>query len=417
MNGQKRRMSGNFIAGLDIGTTRTCAVIGELVGEGNREPGLKILGVGQSRTAGIRGERITNLEETTESILKAMKEAELMAGVQVDRLYVGISGEHIRAWSSMGVVAVQDQEITPGDVARVHEVARAVALPPDTEMLHAIPVEYIVDHQRGIKDPVGMSGTRLEAEVYLVTCSATAAGNIKKAVTKAGYGVQDLVLEPLATARAVLTEDEKEVGAAMVEVGGSTTDTAVYYEGKIRHVAILPIGGTTVTQDLVKGLAIPFHEAQKAKELHGAASPQFVDPQDMIEVAGTAPGQTRPVARELIAHICEQRLDELFGMIQQELDDQGLGDRLGAGVVLTGGSAALPGLIELAQQVFAAPVRLGVPAEGLSGLADSVGRPRFATAAGLALWGVDRFQETGQGVSTLTSGILSSVSAWIREFF
>ncbi|HSG50177.1 MAG TPA: cell division protein FtsA [Longimicrobiales bacterium] len=417
MSEKKRRMSGNFIAGLDIGTTRTCAVIGELVGEPHRQQGLKILGVGQARTAGIRGERITNLEETTESIRTAMKEAELMAGVQVDRLYVGISGDHIRSWSSMGVVAVQDQEITPGDVARVHEVARAVALQPDNEMLHAIPVEYIVDHQRGIKDPVGMSGTRLEAEVYLVTCSATASGNIKKAVTRAGYGVQDLVLEPLATARGVLTEDEKEVGAAMVEVGGSTTDVAVYYEGKIRHVAILPIGGNTVTQDLVKGLAIPFHEAQKAKEQYGAASPQFVDPQDMIEVAGTAPGQTRPVARELIAHIAEQRLDELFGLIQQELDANGLSDKLGAGIVLTGGSAALPGVVELAQQVFAAPVRLGVPHEGLSGLADSVGRPRFSTAVGLALWGVDRFQETGKGVSTLTSGVLSTLSAWIREFF
>lgn len=417
MNPSKRRMNGNFIAGLDIGTTRTCAVIGELVGEAGRQPGLKILGVGQARTAGIRGERITNLEETTESILAAMKEAELMAGIQVDRIHVGISGSHIQSWSSMGVVAVQDSEITPGDVARVHEVARAVALPPDTEMLHAIPVEYIVDHERGIKDPVGMSGTRLETEVYLVTCSATLSGNIKKAVTKAGYGVQDLVLEPLATARAVLTEDEKEVGAAMVEVGGSTTDVAVYYEGKIRHVAILPIGGGTVTQDLVKGLAIPFHEAQKVKEAHGAASPQFVDPQDVIEVAGTAPGQTRPVARELIAHIAEQRLDELFGLIQQELDDQGLSDKLGAGIVLTGGSAALPGLVELAQQVFAAPVRLGVPGEGLSGLADSVGRPRFATSAGLALWGVDRFHETGQGASTIASGLVSTVTAWVREFF
>jgi len=417
MNHRGRRVSGNFIAGLDIGTSRTCAVIGELVGEEHRQPGLKILGVGQTRSGGIRGERITNLEETTESILASMKEAELMAGVQVDRLYAGIAGPDIRAWSSMGVVAVQDHEITPGDVARVHEVARAVALPPDSEMLHAIPVEYVADHQRGIKDPVGMSGTRLEADVYLVACSSTAAGNIRKAVSRAGYGVQDLVLEPLATARAVLTEDEKEVGAAMVEIGENTTDLAVYYEGKIRHVAILPVGGGSVTQDLVKGLAIPFHEARRVKEEWGTASPQFVDPQDMIEVAGTAPGQSRPVARELIAHIAEQRLDELFALVQNELDDQGLSDKLGAGLVLTGGASALPGLVELAQQVFAAPVRLGVPAEGLSGLADSVGRPRFSTAAGLALWGVDRFQETGEGVSTAASGLISTVSSWLREFF
>jgi cell division protein FtsA len=317
----------------------------------------------------------------------------------------------------MGVVAVSGEEITPGDLSRVHEVARAVALAPDREMLHAIPVEYVVDHQRGIKDPVGMSGTRLEAEVYLVTCSGTAAGNIRKAVTRAGYAVQELVLEPLAAARAVLTEDEKEVGAAMVEIGASTTDLALYYDGKIRHVAVLPVGGGTVTSDIVKGLSLPFGEAQKAKELHGAASAQFVDPQETVEVPGPAPGQTRLVARELIAHIVEQRLDEIFGLVRQELEERGHSDRLGAGIVLTGGSAALPGIVALAQQVFAAPVRLGVPAEGLSGLADKVGRPRFATAAGLALWGTERYAETGEGASTLASGVLSRVTAWIREFF
>jgi len=226
-----------------------------------------------------------------------------------------------------------------------------------------------------------------------------------------------VVLEPLATARAVLTEDEKEVGAAMVEVGGSTTDIAVYYEGKIRHVAILPIGGLTVTQDLVKGLSIPFHEAQKAKEAWGAASAQFVDPQETVEVPGPAPGQQRHVARELIAHIAEQRLDELFGMVQKELEEHGLAEHLGAGIVLTGGSAALPGLVELAQQVFAAPVRLGVPGEGLTGLADSVGRPRLSTGAGLAIWGTERFSETGRGASTAMSGVVSKFTAWMKEFF
>ena len=410
-------MRANLIAGLDIGTTKTCAVIGELTGEPRRQPGLKILGVGQARTGGMRGERVTHLEETTESVRAALKEAELMAGVSVDRVYVGLSGEDVEAWSSMGVVAVSDEEVTPGDLNRVHEVARAVALAPDRELLHALPVEYIVDHQKGIKDPVGMSGTRLEAEVHLVTCSASAAGNFRKAVTRAGYAVQELVLEPLATARAVLTEDEKEVGAAMVEVGAGTTDVAVFYEGKIRHVAILPLGGLTVTTDLVKGLSLPFAEARKAKELYGAASAQFVDPQDTIEVPGPAPGQTRHVARELIAHIAEQRLDELFGLVQRELDRDGHAGRLGAGIVLTGGSAAMPGLVELAQQVFAAPVRLGVPSEGLSGLASEVGRPKFATAVGLALWGTERYAETGEGASTLASGLLSRVTAWIKEFF
>jgi cell division protein FtsA len=409
-------MRSNLIAGLDIGTTKTCAVIAETSGD-PRRPTLKILGVGQARTSGMRGERVTHIEETTESIKAAMQEAELMAGVSIDRVYIGISGEHIDARGSMGVVAVGDDEITRGDLQRVHEVARAVPLGPDREMLHAIPTEYIVDGQRGIKDPVGMAGTRLETEVYLITCCSTSAMNIRKSVSRAGFRVQGLVLEPLASARSVLTEDEKEVGVAMVEIGGSTTDVAVYYEGKIRHLAILPLGGTTVTQDLVKGLAIPFAEAQRAKEQHALACTQLVDPQETVELPGPGPGQKRHVARELIAHIAEQRLDELFGMVQTELTGSGLPERLGAGIVLTGGSAALPGLVQLAQQVFAAPVRLGVPGEGLSGLADSVGRPRFATAAGLALYGAERFAETGEGASTFSSGVFSKVGAWLREFF
>ncbi|MGD2070152.1 MAG: cell division protein FtsA [Gemmatimonadota bacterium] len=410
-------MRSNLVAGLDIGTTRTCAVIGELVGEERRQPGVRILGVGQARTSGLRGELVTNIEETTDSVRAAIDEAELMAGVSIDRVYAGIAGQHVEARHSLGIVAVGGEDILPADVGRVHEVARAVALPPDREMLHAIPTEYVVDHQRGIKDPVGMSGTRLEAEVYLVTCSSTAAANIRKAVTRAGYTVQELVLEPLATARSVLTEDEKEVGAAMVEIGGTTTDIAAYYEGKIQHVAILPVGGTAVTQDLVKGLNIPFAEARRTKESHGAAVSRMVDPGETVEVPGPAPGQMRHVARELIAHVIEQRVDEIFGIVLAELEGQGLLDRLGAGVVLTGGSAALPGLVELAQQSFAAPVRLGVPGEGLTGLADSVGRPRFACAAGLALYGADRYAETGEGVSTLVSGVASRVVAWLREFF
>jgi cell division protein FtsA len=410
-------MRSNLIAGLDVGTTKTCAVIAELVGEGRRRPELKILGVGQARTAGVRREVVTHIEETTESIRKTLKEAELMAGVSVDRVWAGISGDHVQAETSMGVVAVGGDEITRGDLDRVHEVARAVALPPDREFLHAIPQEYRVDQQGGIKDPVGMSGTRLEAEVYLVTAAASASTNLRKAVGKAGYRVQALVLAPLATARAVLTEDEKEVGVAMVEVGAATTEVAAYYEGKIRHVSVLPFGGDTVTNDLVRGLSVPFAEAQRAKEEHAVAFAQLVDPQETVELPGPAPGQRRQVARELIAHIVEQRLDEIFAMVQSELEEVGAMERLGAGIVLTGGTASLQGILEMAGQVFAAPVRVGVPEEGLSGLADSVGRPRFATVTGLALHGADRFHETGEGVSTLSSGVISRVGAWIREFF
>jgi len=410
-------MRANLIAALDIGTAKTCAVIGELTGDVPRRPGLKVLGVGQARTSGMRREVVTHIEETTDSVKRAVKEAELMAGVTVDRVYAGIAGEHIQAFSSSGVVAVAGEEVMASDISRVHEVAQAIALPPDRELLHAIPQEYKVDHQGGIKDPLGMAGTRLEAEVYLVTSASAATTNIRKAVSRAGYRVQELVLEPLASSRAVVTEDEKEVGVAMVEMGGGTTDLAVFYEGKIRHVASLPFGGLTVTNDLVKGLSIPFAEAQKAKEQFGAAFAQMVDPQETVELPGPSPGQRRHVARELIAHIVEQRLDEMFGLVQEDLNRAGVLDKLGAGIVLTGGTTVLHGTVELAQQVFAAPVRAGRPEEGLTGLADSVAFPRFATVAGLALYGVDRFKETGEGASTLTSGLVTKVAAWLKEFF
>jgi len=409
-------MRSNLIAGLDIGTANTCAVIGEIVGDPLR-PGLSILGVGQARTAGLRGDMVTNIDEMTQSVRGAMDEAELMAGVTVDRVYAGIGGDHVRASTSMGVVAITDQDVSRDDVTRVHIVARAVALPPDREMVHAIPQEYCVDHLRGIKDPLGMAGVRLEAEVFLVTCQITTSANIRKAVNRAGYRVQELVLEPLAGARAVLTEDEKEVGVAMVEIGASTTNVAAYYEGKVQHVAILPFGGGTLTADLVRGLAVPYAEARRAKEHYGMAFAQLVDPRETVELPGPAPGQTRAVARELIAHILEQRLDEMFGLVQGELQDRGLLDKLGAGIVLTGGTVAIPGIVELAQQIFASPVRLGVPSEGLVGLADSVRRPRFAVAGGLALWGADRFAETGRGASTLTSGVMTKLGTWLKEFF
>ena len=312
-------MRSNLIAGLDIGTTKTCAVIGEIIGD-PRRPGLIILGVGQARTGGLRGDMVTNIEEMTASVRASLREAELMAGVAVDRVYAGIGGDHVRATSSMGVVAVSEEDVTADDIERVHVVARAVALPPDREMLHAIPQEYRVDQQRGIKDPLGMAGVRLEAEVFLVTCAITASANIRKAVNRAGYRVQELVLEPLAGARAVLTEDEKEVGVAMVEIGASTTDLAAYYEGKVQHVAILPFGGNTLTADLVRGLSVPYAEAQKAKEHYGTAFAQLVDPRETVEMPGPSPGQKRAVARELVgrcaAFTYDQQLAETMSRIR-----------------------------------------------------------------------------------------------------
>ena len=262
-----------------------------------------------------------------------------------------------------------------------------------------------------------MAGVRLEAEVFLVTCQLAGSTNIRKAVNQAGYCVQEMVLEPLAGGRAVLTEDEKEVGVVMVQIGASTTDVVAYYEGKVQHVSIFPFGGATLTADLVRGLSVPYAEAKKAKEHHGIAFAQMVDPRETVEMPGPSPGQMRAIARELIAHIIEQRLDEMFGIVQAELESQRLLDKLGAGVVLSGGTVGIPGVVELSQQIFASPVRIGLPTESLGGLADSVRRPRFAIATGLALWGADRFAETGKGASTVSSGVFTKLGTWLKEFF
>ncbi|MGH7503995.1 MAG: cell division protein FtsA, partial [Longimicrobiales bacterium] len=334
-------MRANLVAGLDIGSTKTCGVIAEVMPDSKGHPIVKILGVGQARTGGMRREVITDIEGTTESVRRAMKEAELMAGVSVDRVYTGVAGEYIHARTSNGVVAVGGEEIREADVKRVHEVARAVVVPADREVLHVLPQEYIVDHQRDIRDPIGMAGTRLEAEVYIITSSLAATQNLHKAVSRAGYRIEATIHEPLATARAVLTEDERDVGVALVDLGGSTTELAVFRDGKMRHLASIPWGGSTVTNDLAKGLSVTFAEAEKAKERHGVAFAQLVDPRETVELPGPGPGSMRSVACELIAHIIEQRLDEILGLVAREIDNAGETGKLGAGAVLTGGGAAL----------------------------------------------------------------------------
>lgn len=405
-----------LLAGLDIGSTKTCAVIGEAqVDPRTRRRTLKVLGVGQAPTGGVRREVVIDLDGTTESVRAAMKEAELMAGVAVDRVVCGIAGTHIQASVSTGVVAVGGEEITAADVHRVHEVAKAVVVPADRELLHVLPQEYIVDHQAGISDPIGMAGTRLEAEVYLITCSSTAITNLRKAVSRAGYRIEALVHEPLATGLAVLTEDEKEVGVALVDMGGGTTELAIFRDGRTRHLSTIPWGGYAVTQDLVKGLQIPLAEAERAKERYGAAQARLVDPQEIVELPGPRPGPVRQVSRELIAHIIEQRVDEILGLVARDIERAGEAGKFGAGVVLTGGGASLHGVVELAQQVFGAPVRIGVPSEGLTGLADSVRRPKFATATGLALYGADVSAESGG--SGGAQGAARRIIAWLKDFF
>jgi cell division protein FtsA len=409
-------MRPNLVAGLDIGSTKTCAVIAEVVAEPRTGRGVRILGVGQARTGGMRREVVTDIEGTTDSVRTAMKEAELMAGVSVDRVYTGVAGEYIHARTSTGVVAVSGDEITGADVKRVQEVARAVVVPADREVLHVLPQEYIVDDQKGIRDPVGMAGTRLEAEVYIITSSITATQNLRKAVSRAGYRIDRTIHEPLATARASVTDDEKDVGVALVDLGGATTELAVFRDGKTRHLASIPWGGGTVTNDLARGLSITYAEAEKAKEKHGVACTQLVDPRALVDLPGPGPGTRREVTRELIAHIIEQRLDEILSLVAREIETAGEAGRLGAGAVLTGGGAALPGAVDVALHAFGMPVRVGLPGDGLMGLADSVRRPYFATATGLALFASDAISEPGLAGS-LRNGVGGRVAAWLREFF
>jgi cell division protein FtsA len=406
-----------LIGALDIGSTKTCAVLGELVLDGDRAGQVKVLGVGQVKPNGVRRDAVSNIEETTEEIRLALKQAELMAGVQPRGLYVGISAEYVQTSTSNGIVAIGDDEIDEGDINRVHEVARAVVVPPDRELLHVIPQDYSVDHRGGIQHPVGMLGTRLEAEVFMVLGSGAAARNVRKAVSRAGYEVAQLVLNPLAAGLSTLTREEREVGAAVVAIGGRTTEIAIFHEGKIRHVAVVPCGGVSFTNDLVKGLGIPYAEAERVKERHGVATTEMVDPEQSIEVPGPAPGSSKHMPRELLAHIIEQRMDEVLTLALHEIDRAGYAHRLGGGVILTGGGASLEGTLNVGQSIFTMPVRCGAPGAELTGLADSVRRPKFATAAGLMLFGVERIREDLGNGSGSTLRALSKVGGWLKEFF
>ncbi len=408
----------NYLIGaLDIGSTKTCAVIGELVLNGDNSAQIKVLGVGQARPNGVRRDAVSNIEETTEEVRQALKQAELMAGIQPRSLYVGLSAEYVQTSTSSGVVAIGEDEIDEADVDRVHAVAQAVVVPPDREVLHVIAQDYAVDHRGGIQRPIGMLGTRLEAEVFMVLAAGAATRNLRKTVARAGYDVAQLVLKPLAAGLAVVTVEEREVGSAVVTIGGRTTELAIFHEGKIRHVAVLPCGGVNFTNDIVKGLGIPYVEAERVKERYGVASTRLVDADQLIEVPGPAAGSQKQMPRELLAHIIEQRMDELLTLVNREIESSGYSNRLGGGVVLTGGGASVEGILEVAGSIFTMPVRCGAPGTGLGGLADSVRRPKFATSAGLLLFGVERIRDdlgSGRGA---TRRALAKVWGGLRDFF
>lgn len=405
------------LLGLDVGSTKTCAVLVEATpgrnGAGEPEP-LRVLGIGVVPTSGLQAGVVTNLEATTESILEAAREAELVAGREVESAYVGVPGLHAEVACSSGIVVVEGKEIDEADVRRVEEVGRTVALDPGREILHAIPQEYLVDGRRGIQDPIGMTATRLEAEICIVTAATAACLELRKAVDRAGYRPEELVLEPLASSLAVLDDRERRQGVALVELGGSRTDLVVFRSERIERVRSFPWGSATVTSDISKGLGVLPEEAARLKERYGCALRRAVDPAEELEVPGPGGGPPRRIARELLAHIIEQRLDEILGLVYDDLERTGLLAGLGAGIVLTGGGASLPGTVELARGVFNLPVRAGEPSAGLVGLGDAVRRPSYATSVGLALYGSAR--EPSGGFVT-ASRVLSGLGAWLKDFF
>jgi cell division protein FtsA len=414
-----------LVAGLDIGSAKTTAVIGEIVGDLPRSPRIKILGVGQARTTGLRRGVVADIEETTRSIRKSLEDAERMAGARVAEVYAGIAGAHVQAMTSTGVVAVNGEEITRADVERANDVARAQAIPADRELLHAIPQEYTVDRNRGIRDPIGMIGTRLETEMYLVTIGGSPAVNLRKAVERAGYRVRELVLEPLASALSVLTEDEKELGVGLVELGAATTDLAIFHEGKIRHLASVNFGGNSVTNDLVLGLKVTPDDADRLKERYGSAYEPLADPELVVSLPSTVAQGDRLLDHRSLVHIIHQRMDEVFELVQREITDAGYARRLAAGIVLSGGGAGMRGMQDLATDVFGIGVRVGSPADNTSGLSDAVEAPRFATAVGLVEYGAHRVVLSGGARATRRGqanapGVdrwIERVRVWLQDFF
>jgi cell division protein FtsA len=368
----------DLIVGLDIGTSKVVAVVAEMRPDGHYE----IVGLGQHESRGLKKGVVVNIDTTVASIQQALEEAELMADCKIRNVYTGIAGSHIRSFNSIGMVAIKDKEVTDADVARVIETAKAVNIPTDQQILHVLPQEFIIDGQEDIREPIGMSGVRLDVKVHIVTGAVSAAQNIIKCVRRCGLEVQDLILQPLASSSAVLTEDEKELGVALVDIGGGTTDIAIFTGGSIRHTAVIPIAGDQITSDIAMALRTPTPDAEDIKVRYGIAKQVLAEPTERIEVPGIGDRGPRSLSRQALAAVIEPRVEELFSMVQQAIRESGYEELLSSGVVITGGTSQLPGLAELGEDIFLKPVRLGVP-QYSGGLADVVRTPRFATVHGL----------------------------------
>ena len=404
---------GENIVGLDIGTTKICAIVGE-----QTENGIDIVGIGTSLSSGLRKGVVINIESTVESINKAIEEAERMAGIEISSVYCGIAGGHIKGFNSHGVVAVKDKEVQEGDLRRVIDAAKAVAIPLDREVIHIIPQEYIIDDQDGIKEPLGMSGVRLEAKVHIVTGAVSSAQNIIKCANRTGLNVSDIVLQQIASSEAVLNPDEKELGVALVDIGGGTTDIAIFSEGSIVYTAVLSLGGNHITNDLAVGLRTPTAEAEKLKIKYGCALSSLLAKDDTIDVQSVGGRKSRPLSRKLISEIIEPRVEEIFSLIQREIIKSGYEDLLASGVVLTGGSTLLTGMQELAEMIFDLPVRKGIP-KGFGGLLDVVSSPIYATGVGLILYGAKNQRSTKFKIreQNIYHKVKSRMVEWITEIF
>lgn len=401
------------VFGLDVGTTKITAMVGEVTREG-----LDVIGIGTAPSTGIRKGVVVNIASTVTSIRRAVEEAERMAGCSIDAVHTGISGSHIRGLNSHGIVAVQDGEITRADVSRVIEAAKAVAIPMDREVLHVLPQQFIVDDQDGIKEPLGMHGVRLEAKVHIVTAAASCAQNIIRCCNRAGLEVSEIVLQQLASAEAVLTRDERDLGVCLVDLGGGTADIAIFSDGAIVHTSVLPLGGNHLTTDIALGIRTPQEEAERIKKTYGCALTEDVDPDEMIDVPSVGGRKPRTLTRQLLCEIIEARAEEIFQLVRQEIHNTAYEDLLASGVVLTGGTSRLEGLGELAEEVLGLPIRLGEP-HGVGGLSDVVGSPAHATGVGLLRHGAKRFvpsldDPAGQGIYERAS---QTLGGWLRAFF
>ena len=400
----------DLIVALDIGTTKIATVVSEVLPDG----GIAIIGTGSCDSIGLRKGVVVNIEKTVESIQRSLEEAELMAGCKITTAYTGIAGSHIKSFNSHGMVAIKDKEVTQADIARVLETARAVNIPTDHQILHVLTQEFIIDGQEDVREPLGMSGVRLEVKVHIVTGAVSAAQNIVKCVRHCGLEVADLILQPLASSLAVLTEDERELGVALVDIGGGTTDVAVFTGGAIRHTAVIPIAGSQITNDIAMALRTPTQDAEDIKLRFGVAMQRLAGTDDMIEVPGIGDRGSNSMSRQALAAVIEPRVEELFSLVQQSLRDSGYEELLSSGIVLTGGSSQLPGLSQLAEDVFSMPVRIGVP-RYQGGLEEVVKSPRHATAVGLLFEGLAQRQRNSRMLEK--TGRLLTVTQRMKTWF